>query len=88
MTGPSVFGLPHLSEDAVAAFADGVLSSAATVRARRHCAECTECARVFPATITLPGEILDCPDCSAELEVRTVPLTLALAPTVEEDWGE
>lgn len=44
MTGPSVFGLPHLSEDAVAAFADGVLSSAATVRARRHCAECTECA--------------------------------------------
>ena len=44
MTGPSVFGLPHLSEDAVAAFADGVLSSAATARARRHCAECTECA--------------------------------------------
>ncbi|HJQ01066.1 MAG TPA: hypothetical protein VJ851_05665 [Jatrophihabitans sp.] len=44
MTGPSVFGLPHLSEDAVAAFADGVLSSSATARARRHCAECTECA--------------------------------------------
>ena len=44
MTGPSVFGLPHLSEDAVAAFADGVLSPSATVRARRHCAECTECA--------------------------------------------
>jgi hypothetical protein len=44
MTVPSVFGLPHLSEDAVAAFADGVLSSAATIRARRHCAECAECA--------------------------------------------
>jgi hypothetical protein len=44
MTGPSVFGLPHLSEDAVAAFADGVLSPAATARARRHCAECAECA--------------------------------------------
>ncbi len=44
MTGPSVFGLPHLSEDAVAAFADGVLSASATARARKHCAECAECA--------------------------------------------
>lgn len=44
MTGPSVFGLPHLSEDAVAAFADGVLSANATARARKHCAECVECA--------------------------------------------
>jgi hypothetical protein len=39
-----VFGLPHLSEDAVAAFADGVLSAAAASRAQRHCAECAECA--------------------------------------------
>jgi hypothetical protein len=44
MSGPRVFGLPHLSEDAVAAFADGVLSAAAASRARRHCAECAECA--------------------------------------------
>lgn len=44
MSGPRVFGLPHLSEDAVAAFADGVLSTAAASRARRHCAECAECA--------------------------------------------
>ncbi|MBV9823470.1 MAG: hypothetical protein JO144_14645 [Actinobacteria bacterium] len=44
MSGPRVFGLPHLSEDAVAAFADGVLSASATGRARRHCAECSECA--------------------------------------------
>ncbi|MEO6504276.1 MAG: hypothetical protein ABIQ09_20510 [Jatrophihabitantaceae bacterium] len=43
MTSP-VFGLPHLSEDAVAAFADGVLSAAAASRAQRHCAECVECA--------------------------------------------
>ncbi|MGI8667060.1 MAG: hypothetical protein ACR2N4_13690 [Jatrophihabitans sp.] len=43
MTVPRVFGLPHLSEDAVAAFADGVLSAPAASRARRHCAECTEC---------------------------------------------
>jgi anti-sigma factor RsiW len=44
MSVPSVFGLPHLSEDAVAAFADGVLSSSAAARAQRHCAECPECA--------------------------------------------
>lgn len=44
MTYPRVFGLPHLSEDAVAAFADGVLAPAATARAQRHCAECPECA--------------------------------------------
>lgn len=44
MSVPSVFGLPHLSEDAVAAFADGVLTSSATERARRHCASCSECA--------------------------------------------
>jgi len=44
MSGPRVFGLPHLSEDAVAAFADGVLSAAAASRAQRHCDECAECA--------------------------------------------
>lgn len=51
--------------------------------------ECTECSAAIPATPTLPGEILDCPDCGAELEVRSLtPLVLALAPAVEEDWGE
>jgi alpha-aminoadipate carrier protein LysW len=51
--------------------------------------ECTECAAAIPASPTLPGEILDCPECGAELEVRSVtPLVLALAPDVEEDWGE
>jgi len=45
MTVPRVFGLPHLSEDAVAAYADGVLSESATTRARKHCVECDECAQ-------------------------------------------
>jgi hypothetical protein len=40
----TVFGLPHLSEDAVAAFADGMLSPSAAARAARHCADCAECA--------------------------------------------
>jgi len=53
-------------------------------------AKCPECA----AAITMGndvevGEILTCPDCGAELEVTSVnPLTLELAPEVEEDWGE
>jgi alpha-aminoadipate carrier protein LysW len=35
------------------------------------------------------SEIAQCPDCSSELEVVDVrPLTLALAPEIEEDWGE
>ena len=52
-------------------------------------ANCTECDARIQANVALPGEILDCPDCGAELEVRSVsPLVLALAPTVEEDWGE
>jgi alpha-aminoadipate carrier protein LysW len=33
--------------------------------------------------------IVVCPDCTAELEVLALdPLELALAPEVEEDWGE
>lgn len=51
--------------------------------------ECTECSGRIPARPALAGEILDCPDCGAELEVRSLnPLVLALAPEVEEDWGE
>jgi alpha-aminoadipate carrier protein LysW len=35
------------------------------------------------------GEILQCPDCGAELEVVSIdPVELALAPEEEEDWGE
>ncbi len=52
-------------------------------------AECTECAAKLHVAATLPGEILDCAQCGAELEVRSVhPLALAVAPQVEEDWGE
>ncbi len=52
--------------------------------------ECPECGTTFdiPAD-TLIGEIIVCPDCGAELEVVNLdPPTLALAPEVEEDWGE
>jgi alpha-aminoadipate carrier protein LysW len=53
-------------------------------------AECPECA----AEVNLPddvmeGEIVQCADCGAELEVTSLtPPTLELAPEEEEDWGE
>ena len=69
----------HLSDEAVAAFADGVLSGTARERARRHCAECAECRtavavqreavlalRAAPAP-ALPSGLLD--------RLRAVPVT-------------
>ena len=51
---------------------------------------CIECAADIPfGSDILLGEIAQCPDCGIELEVAsTNPLTLALAPEIEEDWGE
>ncbi|HVB52912.1 MAG TPA: hypothetical protein VNF24_01805 [Candidatus Acidoferrales bacterium] len=53
-------------------------------------AECPECAALVGVPRgTVAGEILACGDCLAELEVTGLaPVTLALAPEVEEDWGE
>ncbi|MCW5249860.1 MULTISPECIES: lysine biosynthesis protein LysW [unclassified Streptomyces] len=35
------------------------------------------------------NEIVECGECAAELEILSVdPLELAIAPEVEEDWGE
>jgi alpha-aminoadipate carrier protein LysW len=37
----------------------------------------------------MQNEITQCPGCGAELEITALePLTLALAPQEEEDWGE
>ena len=51
---------------------------------------CPECnAEVAVAANVRVGEIVVCPDCQTELEVVSVnPLELALAPEIEEDWGE
>ncbi|HTZ42481.1 MAG TPA: hypothetical protein VMB79_01330 [Jatrophihabitans sp.] len=84
MTVAGVFGLPHLSEDAVAACADGVLSGAAAARARRHCAECAECAEAVraqreaalmlraAASPTMPAGLLD--------RLAGVPMSTPLPP--------
>jgi alpha-aminoadipate carrier protein LysW len=52
--------------------------------------ECPVCgAEVEPEWEVEPGEIIDCGDCGAELEVvESDPLTLEEAPELEEDWGE
>jgi alpha-aminoadipate carrier protein LysW len=52
--------------------------------------ECPECAgTVEVAADVMQGEVLECPDCGVELEVTGInPLTLDLAPEIEEDWGE
>jgi alpha-aminoadipate carrier protein LysW len=51
---------------------------------------CPECGgAVSPAVPSMVGEIVQCPDCGVELEVKsTDPLELAVAPLEEEDWGE
>jgi alpha-aminoadipate carrier protein LysW len=55
-----------------------------------HTAPCPECAAAVTFTrAPLQGEVIRCRDCTAELEVTdTSPITLTLAPQVEEDWGE
>jgi hypothetical protein len=76
----------HLSDEAVAAFADGVLSGHARERARRHCAVCPGCnyavavqreavwaLRAAPAP-SLPSGLLD--------RLREVPATTPITPRV------
>ena len=72
----------HLSDEAVAAFADGALTEGARARAARHVADCAECAhavavqreavwalRAAPAP-ALPGDLLE--------RLRAVPSTTPL----------
>ncbi len=51
------------------------------------CPECGAAVDLPPGTVD--GEILPCSDCLAELEAISVnPPVVALAPEIEEDWGE
>jgi alpha-aminoadipate carrier protein LysW len=51
---------------------------------------CIECDGGVPvAADVVAGEIVECPECGAELEIAsTDPLSFQLAPEVAEDWGE
>ena len=52
--------------------------------------ECLQCAAELDLAFDVEmGEIVICPDCGVEWEIMSVdPLTIELAPEVEEDWGE
>ncbi len=50
---------------------------------------CPECDAELKLEGVVQGEIVVCPDCGVDLEVTSLdPLTVALAPMEEEDWGE
>lgn len=52
-----------------------------------ECPECAEEVRLPPDTIV--SEVVECPTCGAELEVKNLdPPVLGLAPQPDEDWGE
>jgi alpha-aminoadipate carrier protein LysW len=67
---------------------DGLITNYPT--GGRIMAKCLECAAELDlAPDVEEGEIVVCPDCGVELEVMSLePITLELAPEVEEDWGE
>jgi alpha-aminoadipate/glutamate carrier protein LysW len=52
-------------------------------------ATCPECEAELTLNNVLRGEIVQCGECGADLEVVSVePLTLEPAPMEQEDWGE
>jgi len=54
-----------------------------------HQALCPECEGSLTLNAPMVGEIVPCAYCGADLEVISLsPLTLELAPEVQEDWGE
>jgi alpha-aminoadipate carrier protein LysW len=52
--------------------------------------QCPDCTEAVPVAATaFVSELLTCPSCKTELEVVALePPELALAPEIEEDWGE
>jgi alpha-aminoadipate carrier protein LysW len=51
------------------------------------CPECEDEVRISDSVRR--GEIIECASCRSELEIVALnPVVLALAPEVEEDWGE
>lgn len=51
---------------------------------------CLECeGEIKPSDDVKVNEVVECGECGIELEVLSVnPLTLTIAPEIEEDWGE
>lgn len=61
------------------------MTNATTIQSA--CPECDSAITFDRAPLN--GQVTRCPDCGVELEVVGLePLTLEVAPEVEEDWGE
>jgi alpha-aminoadipate carrier protein LysW len=52
--------------------------------------DCLECGATLELGSDLEeGEIIVCADCGVEWEIMSLdPISIELAPEVEEDWGE
>jgi alpha-aminoadipate carrier protein LysW len=54
-----------------------------------ECPEC--CGEIGAPNDVMEGEILDCPDCGVEVEVREINgngIEICMAEIEGEDWGE
>lgn len=51
---------------------------------------CPECESEITLSATIEAnQIIECAECRSELEVMSLdPFIMALAPEVDEDWGE
>ena len=51
---------------------------------------CVECGGTVPLpSNVVVSEVVQCPECGADLEVTSIePPEAQLAPEMEEDWGE
>lgn len=87
------WGIPHLSAEAVAAYADGLLSPSATARARRHLDGCPDCRAAICEQDEARAVLRSLPDPAVPdtlLErLRNVPATTALPtrPVVLDPHG-
>lgn len=65
------------------------MTTTPTTQTQESPTACPECEGEIALEDPLLGELVDCPTCEAELEVRGLdPIEIALAPEIEEDWGE
>lgn len=63
------------------------MTTTTTMTTAQDCPECEESVQISESVRL--NEILECAGCRSELEIVALsPAVLALAPEVEEDWGE
>ncbi|MCW2525463.1 MAG: hypothetical protein JWM76_323 [Pseudonocardiales bacterium] len=78
-----LFALPHLSDEAVAAFADGVLTGGPRSRAQQHLNECADCAGAIreqqQARLTLRSAAAPMVPGSLLARLRELPASTPLA---------